>query len=133
MVMDKNISALQKISGQAFELIASLSTILFIYFSLHGYLYDFLLLAFPALWLYIWSTTDDASYTTRQALIRFFIASIILTLPFVFWTNSDLTATENTYMAYQLRFFLGFIILLLSAMAAVIIEFKQSKKVLVVK
>ena len=120
--------ALQKISGQAFELIASISTIILIYFSMHGYLYDYLLMIIPALWLYIWSTTNDTKYTMQQSIFRLFLAVLLFTLPFIFWTNNDLMLTETTRVGCALRFFFGNLTLLFCAIAALIIEFRQGKR-----
>jgi len=120
--------ALQKVSGQAFELIASVSTIALVYFSMHGYLYDYLLMIVPALWLYIWSTTDDNRYTTWQSIIRLLIALLTFALPFLILTNVDLMHAESTDVGYELRFFFGTIIFLFFAIAAIFIEFKQDKR-----
>jgi hypothetical protein len=118
--------SLQKISGYAFELVASLSTIALFYFSLHAYLYDYLLLIIPGLWLYIWNTSADSHYTTRQSLIRFFIALVIFMLPFLLWTNIDLTRNEANGMWCELRLFFCIIIFLFCAIMALAIEFKQN-------
>lgn len=119
--------ALQKISGLAFELIASVSTILLVYFSMHGYLYDYLLLIIPALWLYIWSTSDDNHCTMQQSIIRFLIALVTFVLPFLLWTNIDLMRSEAPGAVFELRLFLGIIVFLFCAIMALIIEFKQDK------
>ncbi len=121
--------ALQKVSGQAFELAASLSTIMLVYFSMHGYLYDLLLLLIPILWLYIWSTTDDTQYTPRQSVIRLFISLATLLLPLLIRVNLDLLSGETINVSYHWRCFLGIIIFLFCAIAAVIIELKQAPPV----
>jgi hypothetical protein len=118
---------LKQYSNFAFELIGSITVTLLTYFNLHCYLYDYLLLVFPVLWLYVWSTTESSRYTQRQSFIRFLIAIFCFSLPFLFWTNSEISFTENTTLGYQLRIFSGNMILLFCAIMAVFVEFKQQK------
>jgi hypothetical protein len=117
--------ALKKYSDQALELLASISTIILVYFSMHGYLYDYLLMIFPALWLYMWSTSNDSRYTKRQSIIRLLTSLISFTLLFLLFTNYDLSRSENTNVGFLLRYFFGTIIFLFCAISAVVIEFKQ--------
>lgn len=74
--------ALQKISDCSIELIGSITTIALLIFSLHGYWYDYVLYIIPCLWLYLWSTSAEASYSLKQSIIRFMISIVVFYVPF---------------------------------------------------
>ncbi len=116
---------LHKISNQSMQLIASITTIAFVTFNVHGCWYDYLLFIFPCFWLYIWSTTNESEYSGRQSIIRLIISLIVFTLPFLFWDNLAMKASENTITGYQLRYFLISMLLLSSGMIALLLEFKR--------
>lgn len=119
---------LQKVSQQAFELIAAFTTILLVYFSLHGYLYDLLLLIIPGFWLYTWSIQNGSVSTIKESLFKLALSLFIFSIPFLFWTNNDLALVEDTYLFYQLRLFAGVCIFTAAAYAALNIEFKHPSK-----
>jgi hypothetical protein len=119
---------LRKISGQSIELIGALTTVTLLIFSLHGYLYDYVLYIIPCLWLYIWSTTDDASYNKAQAIIRLIISVVVFYVPFFFWENFFLQIHgESTITASQVRVFAFGIVLASCAAAAIFIEFEKNR------
>jgi hypothetical protein len=120
--------ALKKISGQSIELVGALTTVILLIFSLHGYLYDYVLYIIPVLWLYIWSTSDDASYNRGQSTIRFIISIVALYVPFFFWENFLLQIHgESTITASQVRIFASGIVLASCAAAAIFIEFEKDR------
>lgn len=120
--------SLQKKSNQAFALIASLSTCALVYFSLHNYFYDYLLMFIPVIWLYIWSTSNDEAYTVRQSVFRLLISLLTFITPFLFLTGLDL-GDANTNVGYELKLFFGSIVFLICAAEAIIIEYQKGRQV----
>jgi hypothetical protein len=122
----KAYPALQKVSNHAVELMGALTTIPMIMFSLHGYLYDYVIYIIPCLWLYIWSTTNEANYSRAQSIIRFIISVIIFYVPFFFWDNLVLQlAPESTITLSQIRIFSLGLVLTTLALIAIFIEFRK--------
>ncbi len=124
----KTYPALRKVSNQSIELMASLTTIPLVVFSLHGCFYDYLLFIFPCLWLYIWSTTDDADYTLLQSVIRLILSLVTCLVPFLYWDSLVMQFGEHTITAYQLRYFLMAMVLLACAAIALLLEFRKPSK-----
>ncbi len=119
----KIFPVLQKVSSQAIQLTASITTIVLVLFSLHGYWYDYALYIIPCLWLYIWSTSDDESYAMPQSVIRLFISVIIFYTPFFYWDSLTIMVTaDSTITWYQARNFCCGMTLLCCAIIALILE-----------
>lgn len=118
---------LKALTNQAIELVASLSITLLVPFSLHGCWYDYLLFVFPCLWLYIWSTTNEAPYSFRQSVARFIISVVVVLVPFLFWDSLVMRFSENTITFYQLRYLLISFLLIICAITALYLEFKTKK------
>lgn len=117
---------LQKISNQAIQLTASITTIALVIFSLHGYWYDLALYIIPCLWLYVWSSSDDEKYSLGQSIIRLIISVIVFYVPFFFWENlATQFVSENTITWYQIRIFACGMVLLCCAITALLLEFKK--------
>jgi hypothetical protein len=117
---------IQKVSKQSVELLAAISSIALIIFCPHGYWSDAILYITPCLWLYIWSTSDEESFTKEQSIIRFIISIIIFYVPFFFWENLGIQARcESTITGYQIRIFILGIVLLSCAITALWLEFKK--------
>jgi hypothetical protein len=122
--------ALGKVSDHALELIASVSVPLFIVFNLHSYWYDYLFLIFPSLWLYIWGSSNKVEYPFKQSVARLIISCMAFAVPFSFWTINNICRAEITITNYHLGICALGIILSITALVAVFLEFNKTSKTL---
>lgn len=119
---------LQRTSNQAFQIIASITTVAMIMFALHGYWYDPIFYIIPCVWLCIWSTSNDHEYGITQSVIRLIIFVIILYVPLFFWSNVIAQFTRDTTVMWcQIRVFICELALLSSGVAALIIDLNKSR------
>lgn len=98
--------ALSTSKNMAFQLLVCFSVSLLLAFSLHAYLYDYVLLIISCTWLYAWSTTSDCADESKLKIVARYAVICTVLIPLIYSAPLDFSTRvmlqKSSFAIYSL-------------------------------